>query len=379
MSRIAWSAADIADFEYLLFKDSSLQPDVRHQQDRRLFEAVIAPGLKSGIGPDRRDIFHGWLMARRQAAREYLPGQDLVATWKFAFLLLATVSFFVGIALVSGLLATMPLGTPQAPIINVMRVFMVTVGLPLLLTLIALAVMLLLAVIGRRVGGLPSMRLAAFAFTMRRLAAWQGGRLRGCWSLASARLDLYRGLASWHVTTAMQACFAAMSAGVVVSLLALHLLAQNPRFGWASFYEGVTATRVDAVVGWVSVPWSRLLPHARPDFKQIEESNASEPDDKVEKSASRAWGWFLVCAIAVWGIAFRVILMVISLCIANRCNRTLAFTHEAAEDLWNRLTTPLPTAPIPAEPTRNTENVVRQPWWRRMLTWSWTWRRRGSR
>ena len=359
-----WTVQDIVDLEYLLSKDAEGDFTARWRADRAIFESLVQANAPEALERDRRAVFQSWLRFRRLEG-QYLPGEDLTATWKAIVSVLVAMAFFYGLLHAGALLAF-----ERDEHVSATRFFLLTVGLQLLLTSCGLLFFFGRRTLHQHFGTFESLRVKLVTGLLRsRWLSWGNDNLRRAVPRLIRRRSLYRRLVFGHIVFATQLAFIGMSAGIIVSLMAYHFAYRDVRFGWSATHAWEAAD-ISRAVEVASKPWAWVMPAARPTLAQVEESHLSAemPAKRVSAEASRAWAGFLVAAIVFYGIALRLLFAAIALRGAAQQRRTLRFNHPEGDQLWLRLTTPLPQEPTQADsapqpPTPKTRWALRWPGW----------------
>jgi len=367
-----WPIRDIVDLEYLLSKDAEGDFTARWRADRAIFESLIQANAPEALARDRVAVFQSWLRFRRLEG-QYLPGDDLTAAWKTIVSVLFAAAFFYGLLHAGALLVL-----EQDGHVSATRFFMLTVGLQLLLTLCGLAFYFGRRALKTQFGAFESLRLKLATVLLRsRLVEWGHSNLRRALPLLLRRRGLYQRLVFGHIVFTTQLCFIAMSAGIIVSLIAYHFAYRDVRFGWSATHAW-EATDISSAVGVASKPWAWALPTARPTLSQVAESHLSAESSgkRVSADASRAWAGFLVAALLFYGIALRVLFAGIAFHGVTRQRGAVRFNHPEGDQLWLRLTTPLPQEPTQVGSTPQPPKP--RPRWRlRWPRWPWPSKRPG--
>jgi hypothetical protein len=265
---------------------------------------------------------------------------------------LVVVSFFSGIVYAGTVLLV--LGRDGH--VSVTKAFIATVGLPLIVSLMALLAWLVRARLARSFGEFPSLRLW-LASALLRLFKGSGRRpfVNTLRTLDAARRRHGR-LVAAHVAAAMSASVAAMSLGLILSAEVYHYAVEDVRFGWSTTHQ-LPADAMNRAVGAIALPWSWAVPAARPSAAQIEESRLSREERQrpVSNPTSRAWAWFLTFSILTYGVLLRVIVVVAALATSRRALASTRFDAPEHDALWLRMTMPLPQEappPAPDEPPK---------------------------
>jgi hypothetical protein len=364
-----WPVRDSVDLEYLLSKDAAGDFTARWRADRAIFESLIQANAPEALARDRVAVFQSWLRFRRLEG-QYLPGDDLTAAWKTIVSVMFLAAFFYGLLHAGALLVL-----EQDGHVSATRFFMLTVGLQLLLTLCGLALCFGRRALRTQFGAFESLRLKLATVLLRsRLVNWGHSNLRRALPLLLHRRGLYQRLVFGHIVLATQLCFIAMSAGIIVSLIAYHFAYRDVRFGWSTTHAWEAAD-ISSAAGVVSTPWSWALPAAKPTLSQVAESHLSAETfgKRVSADASRAWAGFLVAALLFYGIALRVLIAGIAVHRVTRQRWAVKFSHPEGDELWLRLTTPLPEERTQAGPPPQPP----KPKPRRRFSWpEWLWPRK---
>jgi hypothetical protein len=332
----AWTLADVIDFEHLLADQND------GVDDRRIFEAEIAPRLASNALNDRRAVFRAWLEARRARLDSRSPGGSYDLGRRTLQAATLVVGFAVGATLAGALLAEDG-GEP----INALLFFVWTVGVQLFVLALALAAWVL-----RRAGahwaplrGMVELLLSGGAALLRRLPGERRDRLRAATAILKRRQALHGSLLQWPALIVLQLFALAFNLGILFAMLFIHLPFAELRFGWQSTYP-VSAQQVHRAVEAVASPWRWLAPGVQPTLAEIEATRYARGQNAqtLPSAAARAWWPFLVLSITCYGLLLRGLMLAAAAAMLRRRLDRLAFDHPDANALWRRLSGPLVTA-----------------------------------
>jgi hypothetical protein len=285
------------------------------------------------------------LSSQNQHGR-YLPGEDVIAAWKLVLYGSLAASFLFGLLYSGGALLLLQ----EDRHVSATRFFVLTVGLQLALTAVSLVSFGLRRGLRERIGHFDSLRVMLTGLVLRWRRLSPDGRLRRALSMLHRRRNAYRGIVFGHAVLATQACFVAMTIGILISLAGYHFAVRDVRFGWSATYDWKTTTVVDAT-SLIALPWAMMLPQATLTSADVEASRLTpdEPGKRVPADASRAWKNFLLASLVFYGVFLRLVIAWIAARGVSRETRSIEMRHAEAEALWQRLITPLPGEEPPAE------------------------------
>ena len=324
-----WTVSDLIDFDHLVAADAAVPRD----DDWR-----PAPSIAN----DRRAAFHAWLQHARAEAEAMLPGR----VWSHGLRIVTTLAIVLGLAIGFGLAGTL-LSQRAAEPVNALLFFAVTVGLQLGVLVLA-ACAWGLRRIGLPLHGLRATLLAvvtAFGALVDRLDGERRSALQVAWSTLDVRAGRLAPLIAGELLIVTQ-CFAiAFNVGLLASMLLVHLPFEELRFGWQSTYS-FTDSGVAAFVRIASQPWRWMAPDLAPDLRQIAATRfgRGQPAQTLPADAAHAWWPFLLCSIAVYGLAVRTALALGAGAMLRRRLAHWSFDDPATRSLWRRLRGPLVAA-----------------------------------
>ncbi len=363
-----WTFADLVDFEYMLAKDAASDRGELWKRDREIYRSHLVRRYPQPATADHPALIRSWLRQRRlQLSNEKLPGSAVSATWRLLVCAAVMTSFVFGVLHAGAVL----LALDQQGHVNIAKAFLLTIGLQVFVSLLVVAAFVLRKLLVRRFGELPSMRVA-FATWSLTLGTKQAGwhlSLPMDWLLAARRK--YARLVAAHVGMAASVCAVAMNLGLATSLTIFHFAANDVRFGWTTTYD-MGPSGAATVVRGVAAPWAGLVPAAVPTMQQIDQSwlLRERSGTTVPADASRAWAFFLLAAILIYGCVLRLVLFLIAGAMASRAMKHVDFRGPRVLDLLARMSKPRPeeshvASPAPAAPPAS--------WWGRI------WRRAARR
>ena len=318
----SWSVTTLIDFEYALIKE----PDtaLNWERDRRTYLSFQQNFPENS---SRRAALSYWLQAVRMQSG-VMPGAGIVKAWITFATVLILASFFIGLSYASGLLMILD----QNGHVSATRVFLLTIGLQLLVLIVAAVVLLVRKQL--KIGD-HSLRLSALTATLK----WFE-RLKEPVEALDAAKTKYQTLLLANVMKVTQMCVAAFSFGLVVSLVGYHFASTEIKFGWGVTHN-FTPQTMSKTVDVIATPWSWLIPSAKPSLTQIEESQLTreEADAVVSPETSRAWAAFLVMSLLTYGVLLRLIFVALLSNRAEREIRNVRFDGPEVDALWKRMTT----------------------------------------
>ncbi len=345
-SRISrWTFADLVDFEYVQAKDAASNPDELWKRDRAIYLSHLAKRYPQPGPSDHSGLIRSWLRQRRlQLGNDNVPGSTVSAVWRLLVSAAVVACFVYGMFHTGAVLVVLD----HQGHVNIAKAFLWTVGLQLFVSLLVAAMFVLRSLLVRRFGELSSLRVAfaTWSLTLGTKRARPHLSQSMDWLLAARRK--YARLVAAHVGMAASVCAVALNLGLATSLTIFQFAADDVRFGWTTTYD-LGPSGAATVVRAVAAPWAEWMPAAVPTMQQIdqswllrERSGATVPAD-----ASRAWAFFLLAAILIYGCVLRLVLFLIAGAMASRAMKHVDFKGPRVLDLLHRMTKPRPEeAPI---------------------------------
>lgn len=357
-----WTLSDLIDLDHYLDLDDQTLREGRaererlSERDRRLYldEIQVRLGAQPHTLLHRRGALRHWLTARRGAEdpllRDLLPGSTFVRSQRLVTFALAILGFIFGVALASALLHY----DGRHPV-NVAWYLFILVFVQLALALataLAWGLRRSRAVSGvvRDVSLLshlvrPLFTTAARFIQRHRLLHIPRDLREGAATrrgLTEAHFALYGPAAYLPFLIAAQVFGIAFNIGVIAITLALEWFT-DLAFGWGSALE-LSPQVVHEVARLIAVPWGWLLGEGAgyPTLDQVAGSRISLKDPLASLQAVdlRSWRWFLVLAVATYGLLPRLLLFGASVLAQRRALAALPFTHGRTQALYARLVTP---------------------------------------
>lgn len=383
-----WDIADLIDLHYFFQQDEEVRRRDGEaslaKRDRIIYLAKIEPKLGKVDAIPPRILVRKWLTIRqlqyrRERGREgmLLPG----TVWRELTLLCRGLFFFLGLFAGLGLAGSLLLYSGERPL-NVSVYFGVFVVVQLLL-LGAQGVLLGY----RRARRIPMESTVVYVLVGRLL-------MRGLDAIrrrvqrkmsASRRLDLaalvggvrqrkeLAALLLWPAFMLVQLGGIGFNLGVVGATLAKVAFA-DVAFAWQSSLQ-LSASFVADLVRWIALPWSWAVPQGYPTLEQVQGSQMVLKEGMAHLATGDlvAWWPFLCCAVAVYGLLPRCLLLVLGEVQQRRALDQLHFATLDIRPLLQRMTGPrldtngeqttVPAAPEPAmkELPVESDTVLLQP------------------
>jgi hypothetical protein len=112
-------------------------------------------------------------------------------------------------------------------------------------------------------------------------------------------------------------------------------------FGWQSSLQ-LTAEAVAGLVQWIALPWSWAMANGYPSLEQIEGSQMVLKEGIFHLATNDLLSWwpFLCCAVAVYGLLPRLLLVALSIVQQRRSLEQLHFSTLRIQPLIQRMTAP---------------------------------------
>ena len=349
-----WTIADLIDVHYFFRTDEELRRTDGEAalagRDRMLYLSEVAPQSgKTGAVPPWILVRQWLTVMRRQYRQEQAGAPPLPGTvWSELTALLQGLIFFCGLCIGIGAAGALLLYAGTTPL-NVSVYF----GLFVLLQVGMLALQGLL--FGYRLLRRASMeRSVVYLFLGRMLMRGLDGirrRLQPALT-GSQRLSLaaisggmrqrreQAALLIWPAFALVQLGGIGFNLGVIAATLAKVTFA-DVAFAWQSSLQ-LSPDLVADLVRWLALPWSWCLPQAVPTPVQIQGSQMvlKEGIAHLETANLVAWWPFLCCAVLVYGLLPRCLLLILGLARQRHILAELNFSTPEHRSLVQRMTTP---------------------------------------
>ncbi len=350
-----WSIADLIDLHFFLHIDEELcrqqGEQVLAKRDRVMYLAKIAPLIATSETIPPRLLVRRWLNIRRlQFVQEpgrngqVLPGK----VWQEMIVITRWIFFITGLLSGIGLAGSFLIYAGRAPL-NVATYFALFVGVQLLL--IALQILFFLYRTARRMPMGTSVLYTLIGRMLVQGADWLRGRLYKKMT-GQQRLDLAALLGSvqqrkdlaplflWPAFVLVQLGSTGFNLGVLGATLA-KVIFSDIAFAWQSSLQ-ISADAVSRLTQWLALPWSWIVPQAYPSLEQIKGSQVilKEGMARMVTSDLVSWWPFLCCAVAVYGLLPRLLLLALGLWRQQRALDQLHFASLGFRPLLQRLTAP---------------------------------------
>jgi hypothetical protein len=353
--------AELIDLELAVLRDRERPLEDLLPRDAAIREQIGASELEG------RDLYLAWLAALPVRVQPS-TGQRAARLVEMVGAFLAMGGLVLGASTVVGWLV-IDTGLP-VNVVNFWLVMAGAQGLLALLWLVAVLPGLRLRAIPL-LGGVVSL-LQDLARAVPAAAGWALGHLPG--SSRAALLEelgqlraldwLYGGLRFWLLVRASQVFAFAFNVGAVAAFVLIPYV-DDPAFGWRS--RLLDAGELYEAVEIASLPWSPALPEVSVELEEIEATQYSSVQRRLERIGRQplsegedpwaAWWPFLLASLLCYGLAPRVIFLAVA---AARVRGELAgasLDHAELQRLRDRLKRPHvetrapgtdPDAPLPA-------------------------------
>jgi hypothetical protein len=361
MKKAIWSMKDLIDLEYFLQRDESEQGESAQadlaKRDRGIYLNKIRPleREKQDLTPGR--VIRSWLEERRKSKERSdaglkapLPGEafaDIYRLMGYGFLI-------VGILSGSGLAFSL-LNYQGTEPLNV-SVYLTALVLSQCLALLLLMGIRFIrrmrrshfrgSVVFTLISGLMTRLIVRMKQgALKGLEGSKRGSLEAVTGLIRGKSQVYGSLFYWPVFILSQIFGVGFNLGALAATL-LKVLGSDIAFGWQSTIQ-FSAGAVFKLVQIISIPWSWYVPSnaAYPSLSQIEGSHMVLKDGIYHLATQDLVSWwpFLCLAVLTYGLAPRLILLMMGLIFQMRSLSRVDLGHAACLRLLHRLTTPLVT------------------------------------
>jgi hypothetical protein len=368
-----WNIKDLLDLHHFMQVDEDVRrregEEALAKRDRHIYLAKIKPRLDAATGhfPPRLLAWQ-WLAVRRlqysretDHASEPLPGN----LWEEFSSVCQWLIFFIGLLAGGGLAGSLLIYSGTAPV-NVS----VYLGLFVLLQLLLLGLQTLFFLQRklRRTGLESSVLYALIGRLLIRGVDWLRRRVQRKMS-GRQRLDLaglfgegrqrreHATLLVWPAFILAQLGGIGFNLGVLGATLG-KVVFSDIAFGWQSSLQ-LSAEAVVRLVQAIALPWSWFLPAAYPGLEQIRGSQMVLKEGMYHLTTGDLVSWwpFLCCAVVVYGLLPRLILLGLGVVQRRRALERMPFSAAGLRRLVRRMLTPRIDA-SGADTTRRTPLAV---------------------
>ena len=350
-----WNIADLIDLHFFSQLDEELRRKdgeaALAKRDRMIYLAKIESQLGKADEVPPRILVRKWLAMRRlQYRREQgnegvlLPG----TVWRELALLCQGLVFLCGLVAGFGLAGSLLLYSGATPL-NVSVYF----GLFVAFQLVLLGVQALLLCY-RRLRRIPMESTVAYVLIgrllmrgldsiRRRLQRRMSGRQRMDLAALAGNVRQRKELAAlliWPAFITVQLGGIGFNLGVVGATLA-KVAFSDIAFAWQSSLQ-LSADLVAGLVQWIALPWSWAVPQAYPTLAQIQGSQMVLKEGAAHLATGDLISWwpFLCCAVLVYGLLPRCLLLVLGRVQQRRALEQLHFATLGIRPLLRRMTAP---------------------------------------
>ncbi len=350
-----WDIEDLIDLHFF----SKLDEEVRRKdgeaalakRDRIIYLAKIEPKLGKVDDIPPRILVRKWLAIRRLQYRQERGHEGLLlpgTVWQELTLLCQGLIFFCGLFSGLGLAGSLLLYSGTTPL-NVSVYFglfvffqLVLLGLQSLflcyrrLRRIPMESSVTYILIGRLLmRGLDSIR----RWVQRRMSGHQRLDLAALVGGVRQRKEL-AALLIWPAFILVQLGGIGFNIGVIGATLA-KVTFSDIAFAWQSSLQ-LSADLVAGLVKWIALPWTWAVPQAYPNLAQIQGSQVVLKEGAAHLATADLLSWwpFLCCAVLVYGLLPRCLLLVLGMVQQRRVLEQLHFATLGIRPLLRRMTAP---------------------------------------
>ena len=365
---LQWDLASLVDLEIAVTQEKILDDtDLKHR-DRVFFKCYREAGGPAG---SRSRAFRGWVEERRRESQRDIPtpGHEAQAWLGWIKSLGFMVTFLLGATWAWGALTVH--GAP----VNVLTFWLLTIGIPLLLTGMGFYLML-----GRRLPRTPESPLILKRLLARLLVSGvlrtehlftgpigtaREVTLRASAGELRARFSDRHGLISALLANTLHFLGLGMVLGIFAALFSFKNFS-NQDYGWQSDAACVKAERVEGFVGFIAWPWTCVLGRdvGHPTTREIEGTRffRNEGVKGMDHTASVNWSSFLVFSSLFWGVLPRLVILVAGRLVSRRQLNAEDFSQHRFDALWRRMVTPdITIEPTGLEDTPDPPTTVTEP------------------
>ena len=319
-----WTPGDILDYE--LFLDEEIENPSGAEHLRTWFQTYQGR-KKSGM------ILHSWLNHKRGGAKTVLPGKTVDRLFRLTVSLLMILGFLAGSGLGWGILSY----AGSNPV-NLFLTLILLVGLPFLLTSIAL-ILILIPVGGKRSRRMMDRLMRALKGISGLMDRKHSDALIGAISGIRGRWMIYRHLLRWSFSLIIQLRAFAFHLGVFTAVLWKGIV-QDVAFGWQTTLN-VNTRDIHRLVSLISRPWAGWFPP--PSVEQIAGSRIILKNGitGLENADLTVWWMFICLAVLTYGVLPRLLLFIYSLFRRQLILGLLPFSDGKSRQLLLMMRTPL--------------------------------------
>ena len=345
-----WTYSDIFDLEYFFHRDQDVNDSLLHQRDRSIFLGLQKQAVDE---PTRQEtLLFSWLKENRkllsEETRASLPGPLIGEALRLMMALFPLFGVIAG--LLAGLAFFSYSGTTPVNVFHFLFLFIFTQ----LLLVLFLLLRSFLKHFGLIKQSFPLM-FRLYTALAARLASRLQYRLRT--SIAGPKRDTYDqlvGLAKkvhykyglllyWPLFSISQRTLVGFNAGLLGATL-FRVTTSDLAFGWQSTIQFSSATLYKGV-HVLALPWSWLFPKeiAYPSLTAIEGSRIILKDGIYNLATQDLVSWwpFLILCLVVYGLLFRILLMLLAHYYQHRCLHNIKLDSTDGLSVMRRMQSPI--------------------------------------
>jgi len=348
-SNSPWDLASLVDLEIFVTQEKSLDESQIKSRDRASYTRHCG---SLGSDSSRSRAFRAWVEDRRRECNKEIPtpGQEAETCLGWIKSLGAMATFLLGATWAWG--AVTLHGAHDAPV-NVLTFWLLTIGIPFLLTLAGFYLLL-----GRRIPHIPqppfflktllaktlvSGVLRAEHHFTDRIGSERELELRARSGDLRARFADRHGLIASLLANTFHILGLGMVLGIFTALFVIKNFS-NQDYGWQSDAACVKTERVDRFVSIISLPWTSIFGRGMGHPTPLEIASTrflrNEGVKGIDHSASINWSSFLVLSGLFWGVLPRVALFVMGSVSTRRQLAKEDFSQHRFDALWRRMARP---------------------------------------
>lgn len=328
-----WTLEDLVDFELLSAEELASGEKIRGEAEVQSVLQTSERGL--GEGARRRLGFRAWLeFVRNQGAKK--RGKNVVSGLRWLGFSLFVLLFLSGVGVIRGLLVNFEWSGADL-VKNEARGFHLWIFLAVVLGLQWLFIVGsgLSYVLLRRWSG----SLSFLVELVGKLARRFGGKVREeDWNRLLEGKKGTRSALAWHVGRLLQIGAIGYNFGLLAGLFGC-LWFLEVSFFWESTLPQFGPESLRAVTEFLAFPWGGWSP-GEAEIAAVKKGVPLIQDGGSlprRQALDLGWGFFLLAAVAVWGLLPRVIFYVVAISQERRVLRNLEFQDLGQRRLWREL------------------------------------------
>jgi hypothetical protein len=332
MKRKIWNFAELLTYDYLMYLDKGVSPELLKKRDRKIY-------LNSGANrkTDSRRLARVWFEAMLTQAESF-PAviQALLKARRLLTPIIIAVGLFIGISY--GLLI-MKYNGSQA--INLAPVLFLLVLVPLFFNLVSIVTVIFK---NHFRGVIPAGFMLLIVKKLSRVySASEEKRRSGTAFLndLAVRLKKYGAAPVWLATVRINLYSLTVVIGILLAVIFSGLF-HDLAFTWQTVTDLKPQT-VESIVKVVSLPWHSLAPQAVPSLENIAGSRGVLKDGitMLNNENLASWWSFLCFAILFYAVIPRALILLVSVIAEKISFANIKFSEADSLSLFRRMRSPL--------------------------------------